>query len=88
MKKFENIISEINESSLKQKEFKENRKTVNFMGVRKHEPEDACFKHTINRDYLCHLYQAYSIIRGVEAQKHKNKQISQSRVEKLVEKFK
>jgi hypothetical protein len=87
MKKYNKIVTQINELSTEQKFLKNQRKTVYINGERKMEPWEATYKHQINRDTLRHLYQAYAIVRGVE-RPESQVDINESKVEKMVEEYK
>jgi len=47
-----------------QKSFKNQRRTVNLVGERTINPNDATYKHTTNRDDLRIMYAAYGVARG------------------------
>ena len=85
MKKFEAIRKEIKRLSDEQKFFKPLRKPSNKMdGVT---PEGAFYKVVDNKYELRHLFQAYAILKGVDRPLIKNKELSESKVSSLVDKF-
>ena len=59
--KFREDIKKLSEG---QKELRNQRKTVNFSGVRKMEPWRAAMDHRHNRAKLRAMYSAYAILRG------------------------
>lgn len=46
-----------------QKSYKDQRKTVRFSGTRTMSPDEASWKHTLNREKLRRMYLAYGILR-------------------------
>lgn len=84
MKKFEAIRQEIKRLSEEQRIIKPQRKE-SFEGTRTvSSPSEQVRK---NKYELRHLFQAYSVLKGKQRQETKKKEISDSYVTKLVEKY-
>lgn len=85
MRKFEAIRTEIKKLSEEQKSLKPQRKQ-SFKGVR---TSNYPMNDIANNRYeLRHLFQAYAILKGIERQPVTKKEMSESKIQKLVEKFK
>ena len=85
MRKFEAIRTEIKKLSEEQKLLKPQRKQT-FTGKRT--TENPVWSIDSNKYELRHLFQAYAILKGVERQPVTKKEMSESKIQKLVEKFK
>lgn len=84
MKKFEAIRQEIKRLSEEQRTVKPQRKQ-SFQGTR---TVSSPSQVILNNKYeLRHLFQAYAVIKGIPRQETKHKEISESYVTKLVEKY-
>jgi hypothetical protein len=84
MKKFETIRQAIKTLSEAQKTLKPQIKQ-SFTGERT--STNPVSERETNRYELRHLFQAYSVLKGKERQTTKRKEISESYVTKLVEKY-
>jgi len=71
----------------KQNEMKNQRKTVNFFGIRSTNPNEAFYLVWYNRNELRHLYEAYSMLRGKERQTFKNVSVKEDTINQLIEKY-
>lgn len=60
----ENFKKKIKEAELAQRTYKDNRKTVRFVGVRTMPANEASARHAHNRFSLKHMYLAYAIMRA------------------------
>ena len=90
MKKFETIRQEIKRLSDEQRYFKPLRKPKNAYALERTAgatPEAASKFVRDNKYELRHLFQAYSILKDKPRQETKHKEISESYVIKLVEKY-
>lgn len=72
---------------------KEQRKTVNFKGVRTMDSSEASWKHGTQRDKLRQYYKAYAILRGKDPSVHACKKTEepydeQTRINALLEAYK
>jgi hypothetical protein len=76
----------IKDLSQKQKETKEQRKTVRFTGKRTMNPHDAQILALKQKETLKHMYIAYALIRekSIETAIGKDTEYSKRRVEELV----
>lgn len=85
MRKFEKIRQEIKKLSKQQRIAKPQRKE-SFKGER----TIAYPNHVVldNKYELRHLFQAYALLKGVERQPVVKKEMSESKIEKLVELYK
>lgn len=84
MRKFEAIRTEIKKLSDDQRIVKPQRKQ-NFEGKRTTNfPGSVVFS---NKYELRHLFQAYAILKGIERPKVTKKEISESKVQKIVEQY-
>lgn len=90
MKKFEAIRQEIKTLSEAQRYLKPLRKPKNAYSPEKTAgatPHGATVRVRENKYELRHLFQAYSILKGKQRQETKHKEISESYVTSLVEKY-
>jgi hypothetical protein len=65
------LKNDIKTLSQKQRELKNQMKTVNLVGERTITPDGAQYKHWVNRRKLNLMYAAYQILRGKEVIKPK-----------------
>ena len=65
------LRNEIKTLSNEQRELKNQSKTVRLVGERTMEPEQAQYRHWMNRQKLNLMYAAYQILRGKEVIKPK-----------------
>jgi hypothetical protein len=85
MRKFETIRTEIKKLSEEQKLLKPQRKET-FKGKRTVDNPLRLIDQ--NRYELRHLFQAYAILKGIERQPVTKKEMSESKVKALIEKYK
>lgn len=78
--------SDIKELVAEQKFLKNQRKTINLQGERKIEPDDATYKHWLNRNKLRAMYRVYGIARGktLEQIEGKSKLVKNSYEDKML----
>ena len=74
----ENLKKLIKDLAEEQKNLKEQRKTVNFKGIRTLQPFEACYKHLKNRHKLRILYAAYGIMRGKSFSQIENSHVEEN----------
>jgi len=65
------LKNDIKTLSSKQRELKNQMKTVRLVGERTIEPDVAAYKHWLNRQQLTLMYAAYQILRGKDVIKPK-----------------
>ena len=91
----ETLKQEIKKLVEEQKSLKNQRKTVNYQGIRTIEPWAAVMKHGSNREILRIMYAAYGVLRGKKYSEIENHYPEENhplnaytlRIKKLVEQY-
>lgn len=86
------LKSDIKIKVKEQREYRPQRKTVHFTGVRTVDAGTAQFRHALNRYSLRYLYLAYAIVRGKTIQQVENKcrednKPSTTRIETIINQY-
>jgi len=83
------LKSEIKALAEKQRQTKEQRKTVNFKGTRSLNPKDAQLLALEQKSQLKHMYIAYALLRGksIETAINPETEYSQRKVDEIMAKY-